>query len=310
MAAGRMARRRGRRRPRRASAAHPVRARRAGRHDSRPLLPVASRSGPRAEIRRDYAALAAVARAPRRRRDRRVAVHAAAGDRAARRGRRSRLRVLAGRAGLGAPRAGARTCPPTATSCSSARSSRARTSASCSTPTSGWRRAARRVPPLRIAGGAGPAPARVARSHRAGRRSTALVQPRRLRGRRRPRSALSPARARSCCRRSTRASACPRSKRCRRAFRWSRRTAARCPEVVGDAGVALRPRRRRRARRTPSSGSPPTTAWALERAAAGLARARAFTWDAAARALRRAYDDAVARDAVQRRAPPPARAVS
>jgi glycosyltransferase involved in cell wall biosynthesis len=36
-------------------------------------------------------------------------------------------------------------------------------------------------------------------------------------------------------------------------------------------------------------------AWARERAAAGLARARAYTWEAAARALGRAYDDAIAR---------------
>jgi len=38
-------------------------------------------------------------------------------------------------------------------------------------------------------------------------------------------------------------------------------------------------------------------AWARERAEAGLTRARAFTWDAAARALARAYDEAVARRA-------------
>jgi glycosyltransferase involved in cell wall biosynthesis len=55
-------------------------------------------------------------------------------------------------------------------------------------------------------------------------------------------------------------------------------------------------------------------AWARERATAGLARARAFTWDASARALGRVYDEAVARRAGRpgpgAAAPPAARAVS
>jgi glycosyltransferase involved in cell wall biosynthesis len=66
------------------------------------------------------------------------------------------------------------------------------------------------------------------------------------------------------------------------------------PEVVGDAAVlfestdadALAHGLARLAT---------DEAWARDRASAGLARARAFTWDAAARELRRAYDAAVAR---------------
>ena len=68
------------------------------------------------------------------------------------------------------------------------------------------------------------------------------------------------------------------------------------PEVVGDAGVMFNP------------ADPDALAyalgrlagddtWARERAAAGLARARAFTWEASARALGRIYDEAVARRA-------------
>jgi glycosyltransferase involved in cell wall biosynthesis len=68
------------------------------------------------------------------------------------------------------------------------------------------------------------------------------------------------------------------------------------PEVVGGAAVLF------------TATDPDALAYALgrlasdhafahDRAAAGLARARAYTWDAAARALRRAYDDAVARRA-------------
>jgi glycosyltransferase involved in cell wall biosynthesis len=66
------------------------------------------------------------------------------------------------------------------------------------------------------------------------------------------------------------------------------------PEVVGDAAVLFSPT-------DPDALAYALArlgtedAWALERAAAGLARARAFTWDAAARALGRAYDAAVAR---------------
>jgi glycosyltransferase involved in cell wall biosynthesis len=68
------------------------------------------------------------------------------------------------------------------------------------------------------------------------------------------------------------------------------------PEVVGDAAVLFNPTDADAlayalARLASDDG------WALERAAAGLARARTFTWDAAARTLRRAYDDAVARRA-------------
>jgi glycosyltransferase involved in cell wall biosynthesis len=66
------------------------------------------------------------------------------------------------------------------------------------------------------------------------------------------------------------------------------------PEVVGDAGVLFNPSD---ADALAHALSRLTTddAWAMERAAAGLMRARAYTWDTAARALGRAYDDAVAR---------------
>ena len=68
------------------------------------------------------------------------------------------------------------------------------------------------------------------------------------------------------------------------------------PEVVGDAGVLF------------NNADPDALAyalgrlaaddgWARERAAEGLVRARAFSWEASARALGRIYDEAVARRA-------------
>jgi glycosyltransferase involved in cell wall biosynthesis len=70
------------------------------------------------------------------------------------------------------------------------------------------------------------------------------------------------------------------------------------PEVVGDAAVLFDPSDPD-ALAHALSRLATDEAWALDRAAAGLTRARAFTWDAAARALRRAYDDAVAGHAAQ-----------
>ena len=72
------------------------------------------------------------------------------------------------------------------------------------------------------------------------------------------------------------------------------------PEVIGDAGLLLDPAdvdgfaaaMERIAR---------DRAWALDRGAAGLTRARSFTWRTTAVRLREAYLDAVAR----RRAPAP-----
>jgi glycosyltransferase involved in cell wall biosynthesis len=66
------------------------------------------------------------------------------------------------------------------------------------------------------------------------------------------------------------------------------------PEVVGDAAVLFSPTDPD-ALAYALSRLATDEAWARERATAGLTRARAFTWDAAARALGRAYDDAVAR---------------
>jgi glycosyltransferase involved in cell wall biosynthesis len=65
------------------------------------------------------------------------------------------------------------------------------------------------------------------------------------------------------------------------------------PEVVGEAGVLFDPADADAlahvlGRLAIDDG------WARDRGAAGLARARAFTWDAAARALRCAYENAVA----------------
>jgi len=65
------------------------------------------------------------------------------------------------------------------------------------------------------------------------------------------------------------------------------------PEVVGDAAVLFGPADADGLAHALSRLAT-DEAWALERAAAGLTRARAFTWDAAARALGRAYDAAVA----------------
>jgi glycosyltransferase involved in cell wall biosynthesis len=68
------------------------------------------------------------------------------------------------------------------------------------------------------------------------------------------------------------------------------------PEVVGDAAV-LFPPADVDALAYALARLATDDAWALDRAAAGLAQARAYTWDTAARALGRAYDDAVARRA-------------
>jgi len=65
------------------------------------------------------------------------------------------------------------------------------------------------------------------------------------------------------------------------------------PEVVDDAAVLFTPTDPD-ALAHALSRLATDDAWALERAAAGLRRARAYTWDAAARALGRIYDDAVA----------------
>ena len=85
------------------------------------------------------------------------------------------------------------------------------------------------------------------------------------------------------------------------------------PEVVGDAAVVFNPTDAD-ALAYALGRLAVDDAWARERAAAGLARARAFPWDAAARALRRIYDEAVARRAghpgAAAAAPPAARAVS
>ena len=68
------------------------------------------------------------------------------------------------------------------------------------------------------------------------------------------------------------------------------------PEVVGDAAVLFSPSDPD-ALAYALSRLATDEAWARERAEAGLTRARAFTWDAAARALARVYDEAVARRA-------------
>lgn len=68
------------------------------------------------------------------------------------------------------------------------------------------------------------------------------------------------------------------------------------PEVVGDAAVLFNPSDAD-ALAYALGRLATDDAWARERAAAGLIRARAFTWDTSARALGRIYDDAVARRA-------------
>jgi glycosyltransferase involved in cell wall biosynthesis len=68
------------------------------------------------------------------------------------------------------------------------------------------------------------------------------------------------------------------------------------PEVVGDAGVVVPPGDADAlAYALGRLGS--DEAWALDRARASLTRARAFTWETSARTLARAYGDAVARRA-------------
>ena len=68
------------------------------------------------------------------------------------------------------------------------------------------------------------------------------------------------------------------------------------PEVVGDAGVLFNPADAD-ALVYALGRLASDDAWARERAAAGLVRARTFTWEASARALGRVYDEAVARRA-------------
>lgn len=65
------------------------------------------------------------------------------------------------------------------------------------------------------------------------------------------------------------------------------------PEVVGDAAVLFNPTDAD-ALAYALSRLAADDVWACERAAAGLLRARTYTWDAAARALRRAYEGAMA----------------
>ena len=145
LAAGRAARRRRRRRPLAHPLLMPAARRRAGRHDLRPRLPrssgahAARRSG--ATTRRWRAAHAP--RADGRRHH--LALHRRRGRAPARRRRRSHRRLLAGRAGLAAAR---RAGAARVRSCSSARSSRARTSACCSMPTRGCVQRDPAAPPL------------------------------------------------------------------------------------------------------------------------------------------------------------------
>ena len=68
------------------------------------------------------------------------------------------------------------------------------------------------------------------------------------------------------------------------------------PEVVGDAAVIFNPSDAD-ALAYALGRLATDDAWARERASAGLARARAYTWEASARALGRVYDAAVARRA-------------
>jgi glycosyltransferase involved in cell wall biosynthesis len=68
------------------------------------------------------------------------------------------------------------------------------------------------------------------------------------------------------------------------------------PEVVGDAAVLFNPADAD-ALAYALGRLATDDAWARERAVAGLARARAFSWDASARALGRIYAEAVPRRA-------------
>ena len=291
MAAGRMAGRRGRRRPRRPPAAHPVRAR--GQvvtmHD---LFFLSHPERTTAEIRRDYPALAAsharradavitVSQYTRRQVIERLGVDG-----------RTRARLLVGRpdvgaAGPGTERAGRRL---------RAVSRHARAAQEPRRAARRLRTAARRAAGTcrRCASPAvrGPAPSawldriRTAAARRAG-------AVRRLRARRRARGAL---------RRRAHAGAAVARRRLRPAGARSdvgRRAGGRVERRRASGGGR---RRGRPVRSRPMPRPSPTRlarlatdeAWARDRAAAGLARARTFTWDAAARALRRAYDAAVA----------------
>ena len=142
-----LTRRRVRRRPLAASAAAAVAIGRAGRHDSRPVLSEPSRTTARRGPPR-LSGAGPRARAPRRPDHRAVAVHRRRGRARAWTSPPDRISVCPHGARPGPPRT---TVPATATCCSSARSSRGRTSAASSTPTSacsGQRDAARRTGPV------------------------------------------------------------------------------------------------------------------------------------------------------------------
>ena len=123
---------------------------------------------------------------------------------------------------------------------------------------------------------------------RAGRRAERPRGPRRVpraRARRRssPRSTAAPPASSS--RRATRASACPSSRRWPRGRRWSRRPPGALPEVAGGAAILVEER------------NPVALAGGIERAmadrerlvAAGLERARQFTWAETARRTLEVY---------------------
>ena len=247
-----------------------------------------------AEIRRDYAALAA---AHARRADAViavVAVHAAAGHRAARRGRRSRARLLrrARRtwARLGqapnVPAGGLRAVP--------------RHARAAQEP----RRAARR---LRTAGGARRSGAAAADRRRAGPGAEPWLD----RIRRPPLdggvryvgyvpdddagSALCRRPHPACCRRSTKGSGCRRSRRCRPAIPVVASNARRAARSGRRRGRALQPRRSGRPGATPSARlADRRRVGARARAPPGWRARGPSSWDVGARAGR-IYDEAVAR---------------
>ncbi len=246
-----------------------------------------------AEIRRDYAALAAsharradaviaVSQYTRRQVIERLGVDA------------ERVHVCSPGAAPGRGSARRRTCRPTATCCSSARSSRARTSACCSTPTSGWWRAAERCrrcgSPAAWDPDAGAWLDRIRRPPLDGVvRHVGYVADD-------AREALF-AGARTLVLPSLdEGFGLPALEAMSAGIPVVVSNAGALPEVVGDAGVLF------------NNADPDALAyalgrlaaddgWARERAAAGLVRARAFTWEASARALGRIYDEAVARRA-------------
>ena len=247
-----------------------------------------------AEIRRDYAALAGVARPSRRRRDCRVAVHAAPGHRAAGGGGRSRTRLSApgpapGR-GLGqAPNVPADgyvlfigTLEPRK---------------NLGVLLDAYERLVARggaVPPLRMAGGVGPGAGawldRIRRPPLDGVvRHVGYVADE-------AREALF-AGARTLVLPSLdEGFGLPALEAMSAGIPVVVANAGALPEVVGDAGVLFN-NTDPDALAYALSRLAADGAWARERAAAGLVRARAFSWEASARALGRVYDEAVARRA-------------